>query len=308
MNRVSGDPLAGVVVVHFGDPTPTRQCVASVFGDPSPVRRRVVVVDNSGTYPSEPFAGEHVLRLPHNPGFGAGANAGVGALGEDGWAVLVVLNHDIELLPGYLAAVHAELAKSGTGAAAGPLYLGSAGGALWYAGGHINFLLGTVSQARSPWRARRARKVGFIPGAAMAVSPRAWREVGGFDPSFFLYNEDLDLCLRLRRRGYSLRFVPTAPAVHHLGGATGSRERSPLYLEHLSRTRLRPFQPRAYRLYLALVHTLYVGARATVLAAGGGPRGRDQVRALWRGHREALRTVVARRPLPGAAGTREATS
>ncbi len=295
MSREGGEPLLGVVVVHFGDPAPSRQCVASITADPSPVRRRVVVVDNSGTYPGEPVADEHVLRLPHNPGFGAGANAGVGALGGGEYAGLVILNHDVELLPGYLAAVCGGLANGKTGAAAGPLYLDRAGGQLWYAGGRINFALGTVSQSRSPRLARRAREVGFIPGAAMAVSPRAWREVGGFDPEFFLYNEDVDLCLRLRRRGYALRFVPQAAAIHHLGDATGSRDRSPLYLEHLSRTRLRPFQPRAYRLYLALLHTLYVGVRATLLATGGGSRGREQARALWRGQRAALRTVLARR-------------
>lgn len=288
------DSLVGVVVVHFGDPAPTRRCLDSVFADPSPVGRRVVVVDNSGTFPATPGGVEVVLRLPHNPGFGAGANAGAAALGESGCAALVVLNHDIELLPGYLAAVSRELAEPRVGAAAGPLYLGNAGGPLWYAGGHVNFILGTVGQSHSRRLAQRPREVGFIPGAAMAVAPRAWREVGGFDPAFFLYNEDLDLCLRLRRRGYSLRFAPHAAAVHHVGAATGSRSRSPLYLEHLSRTRLRPFQPRAYRVYLALVHTLYVGARAALLGWGGGADGLEQARALLRGHRAALGSALER--------------
>ena len=308
MSSAGGAARAGVVVVHFGDATPTRRCVASVFGDPSPVERRVVVVDNSVTYPSVPVADEHVLHLPDNPGFGAGANAGVAALGDGEYGAFIVLNHDVELLPGYLAAALAGLARDGTGAAAGPVYLDHAGGPLWYAGGHVNFVFGTVSQSHSRRLVERPREVGFIPGAAMAVSPRAWREVGGFDPAFFLYNEDLDLCLRLRRRGYTLRFVPAAAAIHRLGGATGSRDRSPLYLEHLSRTRLRPFQPRAYRVYLALLHTLYVTARAALLAAGGGARGQEKARALWRGHREALRTVLAPRPLLGAAATRRASS
>lgn len=305
MSCAGGAPLVGVVVVHFGDATPTRRCVASVFGDPSPVERRVVVVDNSVTYPSVPVADEHVLHLPDNPGFGAGVNAGVAALGDGKYGAFIVLNHDVELLPGYLAAVLAGLARDGTGAAAGPVYLDHVGGPLWYAGGHINFVLGTVGQSHSRRRAKRPRTVGFIPGAAMAVSPRAWREAGGFDPAFFLYNEDLDLCLRLRRHGYTLRFEPGAGAIHRLGGATGSRDRSPMYLEHLSRTRLRPFQPPAYRVYLALLHTLYVTARAAMLAAGGGARGREKARALWRGHRAALATVLAPRTFHGAVGLRE---
>ena len=42
------DPVAGVVVVHFGDPEPTLRCLASLAADGSQIERRVVVVDNSG--------------------------------------------------------------------------------------------------------------------------------------------------------------------------------------------------------------------------------------------------------------------
>ena len=67
-----------------------------------------------------------------------------------------------------------------------------------------------------------------IPGAALALSPEAWRQVGGFDPSYFLYNEDIDLCLRLRRAKWRLVFEPDMACTHYLGECTFSRERSPL--------------------------------------------------------------------------------
>lgn len=298
MTGARGTPEVAVVIVHFGDPVPTLRCLASVLNDPSPVQRRVVVVDNSNTFPANASAGATVLRLPHNPGYGAAANAGAAALGEHLGEAIVVFNHDVELLPGYLGAVRGAVAVDGVGAAGGPLYLGRAGGPLWYAGGHINFLLGTVGQSRSPRRARREREVGYIPGAALAVARRAWDEIGGFDPAYFLYNEDVDLCLRLRRRGFRLRFVPAAAAVHHLGATTGSAGRSPLYLEHLSRTRLRPFHPFAYRLYLAGLHTLYVGARSLVRSLHG-QAGREQARALLRGHLAALRELRSGSPRQG---------
>jgi GT2 family glycosyltransferase len=154
-----------------------------------------------------------------------------------------------------------------------------------------------VLQSRSPRAAGHARTVGFIPGAALAIAPAAWRRVGGFDPAFFLYNEDLDLCLRLRRCGYALRFAPAMAAVHRVGTATGSAAVSPLYLENMARTRLLPFRPLAFRLYLALLHSGYVALRAGWHAARGG-KGRAAARALLRGHREALRRV-RRPPLNG---------
>ena len=283
----------GIVVVHFGDPAPTLACLAALRADRSTCLRRVTVVDNSGSLLDGDAVGTTVVRPGRNLGFGAGANAGVAALGPEPPPVLVVLNNDVEVTDGFLDAAAAALGRPGVGAAGGPLYLDRPGGALWYAGGGVNWLAGTVLQSRSAGAAGQARDVGFIPGAALALGGAAWREAGGFDPAYFLFHEDLDLCLRLRRRGWRLRFEPAMAAVHRLGATTGSGERSPLYLEELTATRLRPFRPLAYRLYLATLQTVYVALRALRWRlAGRGDAGRAAARALLRGHRRALATVL----------------
>ena len=51
----------------------------------------------------------------------------------------------------------------------------------------------------------------------MLVRRSAFEEVGGFDARYFLYWEDADLCRRLRARGYEIRYVPGATAVHRVG-------------------------------------------------------------------------------------------
>jgi hypothetical protein len=279
----------GVVVVHYGDPRPTAACLAALSADRSACPRQVVVVDNAGDLAGDVAAGAAVVRPARNLGFGAGANAGVEALGPEPPPVLVVLNNDVEVVDGFLAVAAAAVAAPGVGGAGGPLYLDRPGGTLWYGGGGVNWLTGTVRQSLSPEAAGRARDVGFVSGAALAVRGEAWRQAGGFDPGFFLYHEDLDLCLRLRRLGWRLRFEPAMVAVHRLGGVTGSAARSPLYLEQMAATRLRPFRPLAYRLYLAALHTGYVAARALAYrTVVGGQVGRQAARALLRGHRRAL--------------------
>lgn len=275
-----------VVVVHHGDPAPTRRCLAALAADPSKVERTVVLVDNSASFVAPPAAGVVLVSCPDNPGFGGGANRGVAALAGDRPSGIVCLNHDVVVSPGFLDAADEAIRQPGVGAAAGPLSLDRDCRKIWFAGGMVCWLTGTVRQERSVCAAGRARSVGFLPGAALAVSAAGWQACGGFDPRFFLYHEDLDLCLRLRRRGFSLRFVPAMAARHDLGAATGSGSASPLYLEHLTATRFLAFRPLVYRAYLALLHTGWVTIRAGWhLVAGGG---RPPAAALLRGHRRAL--------------------
>lgn len=283
---MSPAPRVGCVIVHYGDSAVTERCLRFLLDDPSRVERAAMVVDNDGNLAGAALEGAAVVPSADNPGFGGGANRGVEALGPGPWDALVVLNNDVEVLPGFLSAAAAAVSRPGVAASGGPLYLGD--GSLWYAGGGVSFLTGTVRQSREPSDATRERAIGFLPGTAVALAPRAWRELGGFDSSYFLYHEDLDLCLRARRRGWSLLFAPGMAARHHLGSTTGSAELSPLYLENLARTRLRPFRPLPYRLYLAAVHSAYVAVRALGLALRPGPPGLAGGAALLRGHGAAL--------------------
>jgi GT2 family glycosyltransferase len=288
------DPVAGLVIVHFGDPEPTLRCLASVAADGSRIERRVVVVDNSGNMDAGGFGTDaRLLTRPENPGFGAAANLGLDSVDRDHRCSLyLVLNNDAMLASGFIDAAAGAL-EVGVGAAGGPIQEPGEPSRLWYAGGRINFLTGTAWQRRSAAAASRRREVGFIPGTAVAIAPRAWREVGGFDPRFFLYNEDVDLCLRLRRAGWRLMFEPGMVCSHALGGATGSADRSPLYLENITRTRLLPFSSRLYRVYLGGIHTLYNSLRVIGLCARRGAGCKPYVSAVVRGHMAALRGLFS---------------
>lgn len=285
---------AGVVIVHYGDVDPTIRCAASVLGDPSSLERRVVVVDNSGNLEEDSLvSGVRIIQRGDNPGFGTAINIGVRALTEkERFTFYVVLNNDAVLDLGYLDAA-ADALEVGVGAAGGPIRDGLNPSTLWYAGGGINYLAGTVLQERTTEFSGHGHDVGYIPATAMAVSAAAWDEVAGFDEKFFLYNEDLDLCLRLRRAGWRLRFDPKVACFHRLGGSTGSAERSPLYLENLTTTRFLPFRSRLYRLYLAVLHSIYNAVRALGLVFRHRGRCGPYVTALFRGHARALMSIFS---------------
>ncbi len=301
----TGEGVA-VVIVHYGDSAPTCACLRSVLADSSSLRRRVIVVDNSNNFdlPVDLESAASVLHLPDNPGFGGGVRRGLdtlrGSAGSIGastadsgdFDVILALNHDVCLRPGFFDALSRAFAEPEVGAVGGPVYLAASGEQLprlWYAGGGCRRLSGTVWQSHAAADAQRARAVGFIPGTALAVRLQAWDATGGFDASYFLYHEDLDLCLRLRRAGWQLWFEPAMACDHHLGAATGSGEASPLYLEWMARNRLRPFHGRLYRTYLALVHSGWVIVKSLRLLLRS--RAGERLRALWRGHLHALRSL-----------------
>ena len=68
-----------------------------------------------------------------------------------------------------------------------------------------------------PEEADEACEVETLHGAFMMVSSEAWGAVNGFDPSFFMYSEEMDLCHRLRQRGYSIVMTPNAEIIHLVG-------------------------------------------------------------------------------------------
>lgn len=78
---------------------------------------------------------------------------------------------------------------------------------------------------------RTEREAEFLVGAAILLRRAALDEVGGFDPDFFMFNEEVDLCFRLRRAGWHVLFDPDASFVHVGGGS--SADRAALLVEQL---------------------------------------------------------------------------
>jgi GT2 family glycosyltransferase len=100
--------------------------------------------------------------------------------------------------------------------------------------------------------------VPWVLGAALAIRRRSFDAVGGFDPQYFMYYEEVDLCRRLAATGTLTRFTPAA-TIGHIGGASTMLNRLPMQLEmfrSLARyMRLHGRDPGLLRLRLAVVAT-----------------------------------------------------
>jgi len=172
-----------------------------------------------------------LLQVGGNVGYGPAANAGLADVAT-GWAV--VANPDVRFEDGSVDELLAAAARWPRAATLGPA-IRTPEGALYPSArdlpslstgiGHA--LLGWVWPA-NPWTARyrrereapRERPAGWLSGSCLLVDLAAFHSVGGFDPGYFMYFEDVDLAERLGRRGYLHVYVPSAVVVHEGGHAT----------------------------------------------------------------------------------------
>ncbi len=111
----------------------------------------------------------------------------------------------------------------------------------------------------------RPEDVSALCGCSMLVRKDVFQQVGGFDPAFFMYFEDVDLSWRLRRKGFRLRYQP-ASVVRHVHAGTSS-EGSPLFVFCIARNRLlmllknAPWSSAAAAWYEELRHTVSLSWR-----------------------------------------------
>ena len=268
---------AVVVVVHN-----TRDdllaCLASL---PAAGAGEVVVVDSGSSDGSFEAAaavpGVRALRLA-NVGFGQAANAGVATTDAD---VVVLANADTRFRPGSVAALRDYLATRPDVGVAGPLVRFPDGRlqlsarafpSIPQALGHA--LLGflhpdnrwTRAYRLTDWDHASERDVDWVSGCCLAARREAFDALGGFDPAYFMFVEDVDLCLRMRHAGWRVAFTPDAEVLHDVGGAV-SRRRLRMIVEH-ARSLDRFFARRYDRGWRRALHPLVrVGLAGWVLLA-----------------------------------------
>jgi len=227
---VSGSVVA--VVVHWQDAQDTVGCVESLAGETG---LSLVVVDNGSHEPVADLLARRAprvecLRSPENLGYAGGANLGIRhALARRADTVLL-LNNDVRVRPGAMAAARAVLEADPRVAAVGPKVLAREDPRrLWLAWGRVTWrqslvaLCGADALDGPAWGTQR--DVEWIAGCAMWLRAGALARVGLLDEAFFAYHEEVDWCTRARRAGLRVVYCPEA-VVSHTGRGTSGGERS----------------------------------------------------------------------------------
>jgi N-acetylglucosaminyl-diphospho-decaprenol L-rhamnosyltransferase len=241
-----------VVVVSFDTRDLLESCLRSVIAA-GPVE--TVVVDNGSTDGSielvrESFSHCRLIVSEQNRGYGGAANRGIAACSTP---AVLLLNSDTVLAPGALDALGRYLAERPRVAVIGPKLVNRDGSLqrstypnpsmldMFVGETGLHLLIERIPLLREcfyrTWSHARARRVPWVLGAALAIRRSACEAVGGFDPAYFMYREEVDLCRRLEAAGFETHYAPVT-TIQHVGGASTAKRPGAMRRELIvSRTR-----------------------------------------------------------------------
>ncbi len=237
------EPTVAVGLLTYNGRAFVEACLASVLAQ-SPSADEFLVVDNASTdatpdviaarYPQVPL-----VRNDTNVGVALGLNQLVAATTAP---VVVLLNQDVELRLGALAAISDAFADPQVGVV-GIKLLYPDGRTMQHAGGWLEWPLYLAQHygygQPDDGRWDTPAEVDVVTGAVFAVRRVAWDALGGmsdlFSPAYF---EETDFCLRARGAGWKVVYAPAAIALHHESTTLGRGSRRYLDLYHNHRLRL----------------------------------------------------------------------
>lgn len=228
-------PRLAIIIVSFNCREPLRACLRSLQADAGPAR--VLVVDNASSDGSaamvrSEFPAVTLIENIQNRGFAAACNQAIRATNEP---FVLLLNPDAANPP--LHQLLAFMEANPDAGACGPRILNPDGSTqiscrrfptLW------RMMLAELGLRRCYYITKPGQDVDQLMGACLLLRRAALDQIGLLDERFFLYFEEVDLCLRLRRAGWRVCFVSGATVVH--AGGLSSRSVRAEALRHRYRS------------------------------------------------------------------------
>jgi N-acetylglucosaminyl-diphospho-decaprenol L-rhamnosyltransferase len=212
----------------------------------------VMVIDNGSVDASHQVAraaGVHWVPTGSNLGYGRAANVGAATAPARAGAYLLICNPDTELENGAVPALRAALTGAPDLGLVGPR-LSNPDGSLYPSARTFPDLVDAMGHGLfglfSPrnrftrryrmldWDHGGRARVDWVSGACFLVRRSAWDAVNGFNPAYFMYMEDVDLCWRLSRSGWAVGYEPAARVLHVQGASTNHHPYRMLAAHHLS--------------------------------------------------------------------------
>ncbi len=240
-----GEPLVFVILLNWNGMEHLPVCITSLRRQ-SYSNLRVVMVDNgsiddSVNYAQREFPGIDILKNDHNVGFAKANNQGLYYAIDKGAKYAVLLNNDTECDPHFVERLVKVAESDESIAACAPKIL------YFQTRDIINGIGTEVSMFGYGWDRGIGEKdegqydnvceVFGVSGGAMLIRLDVVKRIGAFDPSYFIYFEDIDLSWRIRAWGYRIVAVPGAVVYHKYSATMGAMKLRKEFLSEKNRIR-----------------------------------------------------------------------
>jgi len=223
-------PRICILILNWNGAGDTLDCLRSL----TPLMSDQVVplvIDNGSTDGSvsqirTAFPRVELLELSQNLMYAGGNNAGLAWAAQRHFDYVVFLNNDTTVEPDFLEPLLVAFQAADRVGMTAPLMCYAAQpDRVWYGGGQVNLWTGNIAHRHIRESIQQVApqvvETEYITGCCLMMPTPLAVELGGFDPGFKMYGEDVDLSLRCREWGYHLRFVPKSRIYHKVSASVG---------------------------------------------------------------------------------------
>ena len=230
------EPKVWIVIPTYNRRDDLINCLDSVMKLENYRDFHVVVVDNGSEDQSAAdvkihYPQVHVIELLDNRGAAVASNIGLSYAYERDADYLLRLDSDTTVAPTLLSCFIEEAeSRPDAGVLGAKILYYDQPDILWSAGAiQTSWFFGTRELGRGQLDGTsfdEPRQVDFVWSAGILITRSAYEATNGFDPDFFVYYEDTDFCLRVRRAGFNIWYIPSAVIWHKVGNITPTSQRA----------------------------------------------------------------------------------
>jgi GT2 family glycosyltransferase len=297
-----------IVIVNWNTRQLLVNCLESIYSSPPEGVFDIWVVDNSSSDGSsakvrQNFPEVKLIENNENVGFGRANNQ---AIEESRSQYLLILNPDTVVKSRAVSGLVNFLDQNPDVGIAGPKLINPDGtlqisafpfptlSKEFWRVFHLDKLTVRSSYPMEKWNQNQVKEVDYLSGACMLIRRSALNQIGVFDENFFIYSEEVDLCLRFKEAGWSLYWVPTTSVIHY-GGRSTQQVSEDMFLKLYEskvmyfRKHHSSFTVQVYK--LILFAGVIVKLMLTPLVLFAHPAQRDEHLALSNNYRHLLSTL-----------------
>lgn len=224
------NPLVYIIILNWNGKDLTLDCLESL-AKAQYDNYKILVVDNGSVDESvnaikKQYPDVEILQLENNIGYAAGNNAGINFIKDKNPDYVIFLNNDTIVDKYFIEPLVKPLKENSDIYQTTPkIFYADDLSKIWYAGGKVNLWLGQIYHSgirkKDESRYTKSQYTDYATGCCFAMRSKDFKEIGGFDTSFPMYCEDVDLSLRIRADEKKILYIPDSIIWHKVSASIG---------------------------------------------------------------------------------------